>query len=280
MSFAVAPAFATASPAWTGPWAALAGSSPFLWGWTGIVTILALALLAQLLFTVRRSRFAPGSLVQALNTAIQGGNYQGAWEASVHRSDTVLGRMLQPALERLGQGRDEVEMRLAEEGRRELRRFSVQLWCLLGLAVAAGGLAAVGAVGELRSTGAAAWSADVARAPALHAGQAAVFAALALAVLVPAAVVWPWLRDRAELLLGEANEQGLQLVAGLPYEDIEGLRVGRDFDAGTILGDVGAGQTGRLKVSMELTTRCPSCNGAINFTRDSCPHCGQLLSWS
>jgi hypothetical protein len=188
--------------------------------------------------------------------------------------------MLQPSLERLGQGRDEVEIRLAEEGRRELRRFSVQLWCLLGVAIVAGGLAAVGAVAELRSAGGAAWAAGAVRAPALAAGNAAVFAALGLAVLIPAAVVWPWLRDRVEILLGEANEQGLQLVAGLPYEDIEGLRIGREFDAGTILGDSGAGQTGRLKVSMELTTRCPSCNGPINFTRDSCPHCGQLLSWS
>jgi biopolymer transport protein ExbB/TolQ len=262
------------------PWTALADSSPTLWGCVLIAAVIAAALLAQLVFVLRRNRVAPAALVDALGRAIQSGNYQEAWETCHRRGETTLGRMLQPALERIGQGRDRVEARLAEESQREFSHLARLLWALLGTAGAAVVLCVAGAAGELHSIGAAALTPNAPRSAALAWGNAAMFAAFALAVAVPAGIAWSWLREKADTLLDDAGERGLQLVAGLPYEDIEGVRIGKDFNAGTLLGDGDLGQTGRLQVSKELTTQCPTCNGPINSSRTSCPHCGQLLAWS
>jgi len=276
---AATPAFAQETTA-RSPWSTLADSSPVLWGCVLIAAVIAAALLAQLVFVLRRNRVVPSALIEALGNAIQAGNYQEAWETCYHRSETTLGRMLQPALERIGQGRDRAETRLAEEGDRERRHLAWLLWALLGTAAAAAMLCVVGAWTEMRSIAGAALTSSSPRAAALAWGNAAMFAAFAIAVAVPAGVAWSWLRERAELLLDDAGERGLQLLTGLPYEDIEGVRIGRDFHAGTLLGDSDLGGTGRLQVSKELTTQCPTCNGPINSSRNSCPHCGQLLSWS
>jgi biopolymer transport protein ExbB/TolQ len=275
------PAMAQQMPGTRTPWATLTDSSPALWSCVLVASILAAALLAHLLFVLRRSRAAPAGLVDALGNAIQSGNYQEAWDTCHRRGETALGRMLQPALERIGQGRDSVEARLAEEGQRELKHFSQLLRALLAIAGGAVLLCVTGAMGELRAVGGTSLTPDAPRASALAWGNAAMFAAFAIAVAVPATIAWSWLRVQAEALLDDAAERGLQLLAGLPYEDIEGVRIGRDFHAGTLLGGgADLGQTGRLQVSKELTTQCPTCNGPINSSRNSCPHCGQLLSWS
>ncbi|MGH8046062.1 MAG: hypothetical protein ACREKL_02345 [Chthoniobacterales bacterium] len=262
-------------------WATLADGAPVLWGCVWIAVIVTAALLGHLVFVLRRSRVSPPALIETLGNAVGSGNYQEAWDTCHRHGQTSLGRMLQPALERIGQGRPAVETRLAEEELRERRHLGHLLGALPGVALVAVVICIVGAMAQLSGVGGAAMSADGPRAAALAWGNAAMFAALAVAVIVPVAVAWPWLRARADVLLREAGAQGLQLVADLPYEDIEGVRIGRDFHAGTLLGgETGLAQTGRLQVSKELTTQCPTCNGPINSSRNSCPHCGQLLSWS
>lgn len=263
------------------PWSDLADATPRLWGGILIAIILTAALLAQLLFLLRKALANPPALIDALERAVAAGNYQEAWEACNRWRQTTLGRILLPALERIGQGRDAVAARLAEESRRKSTHASLQLWSLLGGAILVVVLCLAAISATWRSVGQGALSPDAPRLAALAAGNIALLAALAAAVAVPVGVTWFWLRARARRLLQSAEAQARQLVEMLPYEEIEGVRIGRDFHAGTILGDADSlGQTGRLQVSKELTTQCPACNGPINPTRSACPHCGQLLSWS
>jgi len=261
-------------------WSTLFDGAQILWGGILIAAILTAALLAQLIFTLMESRVNPPALTEALARAIQSGNYQEAWETCNRWRQTTLARILQPALERIGQGREPVEARLAEETRRELRHVSVLSWGMLGGAVVAAALCGFSMTAEMRGVALAAMSPDAPRALAFAMGDIAVLAAVAVAVILPATAAWFWLRARAGRLLQAASEQSVQLVAPLPYEEIVGVRIGRDFHAGTILGDDSAPHSGRLQVSKELTTLCPSCNGPINSSRNSCPHCGQLLAWS
>lgn len=261
-------------------WTTLIDSAPLMWAVVLVAIIVVFALLGQLVFVLRRNRVAPAGMVEALGAAIHSGNYQEAWEISYRRSETALGRMLQPALERIGQGRDSVETRFAEESKRERHHLAGLLWLLLGLAATTVALCVTGAWLEVTTVDGAALAPQASRAAALAWGNAAMFVGVALAVAAPVVAAWSSLRARAESLLDDAGECGLQLVAGLPYEDIEGVRIGRDFHAGSMLADGKLEQTGLLQVSRELTTQCPTCNGPINSTRSSCPHCGQLLSWT
>jgi hypothetical protein len=274
-------AMAQETPVARPPWTTLADASPLLWGLVLIATIIAATLLVQLVFVLRRNRMAPQKFIDALRNTILGGNYQEAWETCHRWGQTSLGRMLQPALERIGQGRERVEARFTEEQQRERQHLDRLQWAMLGVAGVVVLLCIAGVAMRLHAIGASSMAADGPRAATLAWGDAAMFAAFAIAVAVPVTVAWSWFRSQSALLLREAGEQGLQLVAALPYEDIEGVRIGRDFHAGTLLGgDADLGQTGRLQVSKELTTQCPTCNGPINSSRTTCPHCGQLLAWS
>jgi biopolymer transport protein ExbB len=74
------------------------------------------------------------------------------------------------------------------------------------------------------------------------------------------------------------------MMEDLPYEEIQGLKIGDEFNAGVtgaeegVVGTEEASQS--RKVSMALTTNCPVCNGAIQPGQNPCPHCGATLDWS
>jgi biopolymer transport protein ExbB len=254
--------------------------APLAWVLIFIAAIATIALLIQSVFVLQNGRISPTAFIEAFKHATQSGNYQEAWETCQRWRQSALARMLQPALERIGQGREPVEARLAEQCRTERRRILAQLWCMLGGAIAVAVFCVIAMMVEMHAVDSAAMSARAPRALALAVGDMAVLAALAAAALIPASVLWFLLRARAELRLQAAGEQGQQLIAALPYEEIEGVRIGQDFNAGTMLGDAGDAPAGRLQVSTELTTLCPSCNGPINSSRNFCPHCGQLFTWS
>jgi hypothetical protein len=261
-------------------WSTLFDGTPMVWGCIFIALIVTAALLIQLIFVLGKNRIDPPAFIDAFTHAIQAGNYQEAWETCRRWRQSALARMLQPALERIGQGREPAEVRLEEESRKELGNIRAQSWCMFGGAATAAAfcLAAIGL--EMHSVTSAAPSPHAPRALALAVGDSVVLAAVAFAALVPAIALGMSLRTQATKLLRGAEEEGRRLIAMLPYEEIEGLRIGLDFNAGTMLGDAESTPSQRLHVSRELTTLCPSCNGPINSTRDACPHCGQLFTWS
>jgi biopolymer transport protein ExbB len=66
------------------------------------------------------------------------------------------------------------------------------------------------------------------------------------------------------------------LVQDIPYDELEGVHIGENFNAGAGAAVMG----GARKVSMALTTNCPVCNGSVTPGNNPCPHCGATLDWA
>jgi len=77
------------------------------------------------------------------------------------------------------------------------------------------------------------------------------------------------------MVVVHADDVVHQLVQDIPYTELEGVRIGPDFDAGA-----GVTHAGARKVSMALTTNCPVCSGAVTPGVNPCPHCGATLDWA
>jgi hypothetical protein len=266
----------TARPAWSG----LVTTSPALWCGIFIAALVSFTFFLQSLFLLRRGGINPSGFLDAFSHAIRAGNYQEAWETCNRWRQAILPRILQSALERIGQGRGPVETRLEDRARLERRNFDLMLWSMVGGGVIAAIFCLLTALAEMQAAGSTALSVQGARAPALAAGNIAVLIGLAIALAVPPLAAFFFLHTKTVRVLKEAREQGSQLIASLPYEEIEGLRIGADFNAGSMLGETEIAPSKQLQVSRELTTLCPSCNGPINPTRNACPHCGQLFIWT
>jgi biopolymer transport protein ExbB len=77
------------------------------------------------------------------------------------------------------------------------------------------------------------------------------------------------------MVVVHADDVVHQIVQDIPYAELEGVRIGPDFDAG---GGMPAG--GARKVSLALTTNCPVCSGSVTAGVNPCPHCGATLDWA
>jgi hypothetical protein len=261
-------------------WSGLVTTSPALWCGIFIAALVSLTLWLQALFLLRRSGINPSGFLDAFSHAIRAGNYQEAWETCNRWRQAILPRILQSALERIGQGREPVEARLVDRARLERRNFDLMLWSMVGSSVIAAIFCLLNSMAEMHVAGSTALSVQGSRAPALAAGNIAVLIGLAIALVIPPLAAFFLLHTKTVRILEEAREQGSQLIASLPYEEIEGVRIGADFNAGSMLGETEIAPSKQLQVSRELTTLCPSCNGPINPTRNACPHCGQLFIWT
>jgi len=273
---------AQAAPAGGGSvWMQGFGAAPGLWAGLTIAAILAAALVVHLGFALSERRGSPPELDAALKQAMDAGNYQEAWEACGHWPSAYLSRVLRPALERIGQGRDRVTATLARRLMVESRTTTVLTWSLLGIGVVlplAGVLVAWGGLGALLRTDQAATDA---RALTLAEGNFTLIAAAGLGVALAALIFWLGFRRRAREVFSAVQEDAENFVKDLAYDDLEGLRIGREFDAGTLLGGEEERHTsGLLRVSRELTSSCPQCNAPINFSQRTCPNCGTVLAWT
>jgi len=65
------------------------------------------------------------------------------------------------------------------------------------------------------------------------------------------------------------------LLIDIPFDELSGVQIGENFNAGAAQGAVG----GVRKVSIALTTACPVCSGAVTPGVNPCPHCGATLDW-
>ncbi len=79
-------------------------------------------------------------------------------------------------------------------------------------------------------------------------------------------------------MLVNADDKLNQLIEDIPFDELGGVRIGENFEAGAGAPASGAGRS--RKVSVALTTNCPVCNGAIQPGQNPCPHCGATLEWA
>jgi biopolymer transport protein ExbB len=232
------------------------------------------ALVVRLFWIVRSSRLAPPAVIELLQTAIDAGNYQEAWEIC-HANKSYVTVVLESALERLGDGREAFETASAEKAEREAAALRTRV---NHLCIVASVAPLIGLLGTVVMIGATATLGPIGSDPRAQALQGLTATAGGVCVALPAFLFYWLFRTRAATALTRADEKLSHLVKDIPCEELEGLRVGEEFSAGGGLGALGAGAS--RKVSMALTSDCPVCHRPISPGESPCSHCGAILEWT
>lgn len=248
--------------------------------WLGILgtSMVMLTFIIQLFIVLRDEQLAPRALVESLQSTIHAGNYQEAWEIC-RANKAYIAQVLKGALERLGRGKDAVETALIEHGIREAQILKTRNSYLSVIGVIAPMIGLLGTVIGMMGAFAVLGSSGVAdpRSLALRIGEVLMATASGLFIAIPAFIFYYYFRNRATIVLVNADDQLNRLVEDIPFEELAGVRIGENFEAGA--GAPGVSH-GSRKVSMALTTNCPICNGAIQAGQTPCPHCAATLDWA
>ena len=99
-----------------------------------------------------------------------------------------------------------------------------------------------------------------------------------LFIAIPAFISYYVFRNRTQQVIVYADDKVGRLLEDIPYEELEGLRIGETFSSGGANLLDSAAESRR--VSMALSTNCPVCNGVVTPGENPCPHCGASLDWA
>jgi biopolymer transport protein ExbB len=249
----------------------------FVWVCILATSVIMVTFIVQGMLTLQKHKLAPPPLVESLKQTVAAGNYQEAWEIC-NANKNYLSNVLKAALTRVGRGSEVVEEAIIEHGQREatMLRTRNSYLSVIGVVSPMIGLLGtvigmIGAFSVLASTG-------IADPKALSGkiGEVLFATASGLFIAIPAFIFYYVFRNMTTNVVVHADDVVHSIVQDIPYAELEGVRIGADFDAGG-----GAPSSmGARKVSMALTTNCPVCSGAVAPGVNPCPHCGSVLDWA
>jgi biopolymer transport protein ExbB len=246
--------------------------------WIAIIatSVTMVTFIVQGLLALRRDKLAPPPLVESLRQTMASGNYQEAWEIC-NANKNYLANVLKAALTRIGRGSDAVEEAIIEHGSRESTIMKTRNSYLSVIGVISPMIGLLGTVIGMIGAFAVLGSSGIGdpRALAARIGEVLLATASGLFIAIPAFIFYYVFRNMTQMVVVHADDIVHQLVQDVPYPELEGVKIGPDFDAGG-----GAPVAGARKVSMALTTNCPVCNGAVTPGVNPCPHCGATLDWA
>lgn len=249
--------------------------------WLAIIatSMIMVTFVIQLFITVRRQSLAPKPLVTALKETLNAGNFQEAWETCRANSKTYIAAVLGGALERIGRGKDATEASLIELGIRESQAFKTRNSYLSVIGVVSPMIGLLGTVIGMMGAFAVLGQSGVSdpRKLAMSIGEVLLATASGLFIAIPAFIFYYYFRNRINDAVVYADSELNHLVEDIPFDEVQGLRVGENFSAGDGLG--GAGASVSQKVSIHLTTNCPICQAPIVPGQNPCPSCGSTLDW-
>lgn len=247
--------------------------------WVAIIatSVTMVTFIVQGMITLQKGKLAPVPLVESLRQTVGAGNYQEAWEIC-NANKNYTANVLKAALTRIGRGSEVVEEAIIEHGQREatLLRTRNSYLSVIGVISPMIGLLGtvigmIGAFSVLAQSG----IADP-RALSGKIGEVLYATASGLFIAIPAFIFYYVFRNMTSVVVVHADDVVHSLVQDIPYAELEGVRIGHNFDAGA-----GAPvQAGARKVSLALTTNCPVCSGSVTAGVNPCPHCGATLDWS
>jgi biopolymer transport protein ExbB len=231
----------------------------------------------QNLLSLRNDRLAPPPLVSSLKQVIDAGNYQEAWEIC-NANSNYLANTLKAGLERIGRGKDVFDDALAEHGLREAQILRTRNSYLSVIGVVSPMIGLLGTVIGMMKAFTVLGSSGISdpRALASSIGEVLLATASGLFIAIPAFVTYYIFRNRAQTAIVNAEDRLNSLVEDVPFEELQGVRIGKNFSAGE---GSGAQDSASRRVSMALTTNCPVCSAAITPGQSPCPHCGATLDW-
>ncbi len=251
----------------------------FIWLCILATSVVMVTFIIQLFLTLRNEVLAPKALFDSLKNSIDAGNYQEAWQIA-KANKAYLGAVLAGTLERLGRGKEPTEMALIECGQREAQVFKTKNSYLSVIGVVAPMIGLLGTVIGMMGAFAVLGSSGVSdpRALALRIGEVLMATASGLFLAIPAFIFYYFFRNRTSSVVLYADNALNRLIEDIPFAELEGIKIGENFDAGA--GAPAPGAATSHKVSMALTTNCPICNGQIEAGQNPCPHCGATLEWN
>ena len=260
-------------------WETIKEGGPLIMGiWAAIIgtSITMVTFIIQNIMGLRKDKLAPPPLIAALEQTILSGNYQEAWE-TCNANNNYLANVLKAGLTRLGRGKEAVEGACAEHGLREASVLRTRNSYLSVIGVVSPMIGLLGTVIGMMGAFAVLGSSGMKDPGALAGkiGEVLLATASGLFIAIPAFVAYYIFRNTSQMVIVHADDVVNNLLLDIPYDELAGVQIGKNFDAG-----VGAGQTGGVrKVSMALTTACPVCNGGVTPGVNPCPHCGATLDW-
>ncbi|MEP6670175.1 MAG: MotA/TolQ/ExbB proton channel family protein [Chthoniobacter sp.] len=246
--------------------------------WCAIIgtSITMVTFIIQNIMSLRKNKLAPPPLIAALQQTILNGNYQEAWE-TCNANKNYLANVLKAGLSRLGRGKEAVEDAVAEHGLREatMLRTRNSYLSVIGVVSPMIGLlgTVIGMMGAFRVLAGSGISDP--RALSGKIGEVLLATASGLFIAIPAFVSYYVFRNVSQMCIVHADDVVNSLLMDIPFDELSGVQVGENFNAGVDQGMSG----GARKVSMALTTACPICNGAVTPGVNPCPHCGSTLDW-
>jgi biopolymer transport protein ExbB len=246
-----------------------------------VTSIVMVTFIIQLFLQVRRQSLAPKALVTALDESLRAGNFQEAWETCQANAKTYIAAVLGGALERVGRGKDATDNALIELGIRESQVFKTRNSYLSVIGVIAPMIGLLGTVIGMMGAFAVLGQSGVSdpRKLAMSIGEVLLATASGLFIAIPAFIFYYYFRNRINDATVYADSELNHLVEDIPFDEVQGLRIGENFNPGDGLTAGSAQSKVSHKVSMQLTTNCPVCQTAIVPGQNPCPGCGTTLDW-
>ena len=251
-----------------------------IWLCLVLTSVTMVTFIVQNIIFLRNEKLAPIPLLDSLRQTLASGNYQEAWEIC-KANNSYLANVLRAGLERLGRGKEAVQEGLAEHGLREAQILRTRNSYLSVIGVVAPMIGLLGTVIGMMRAFATLAASGIKNPSALAANISEVLLATAsgLFIAIPAFITYYIFRNRSQMVIVHADDKINELISDIPYDELAGVRIGENFNAG--VAGVGSRASGESrKVSMALTTNCPVCNGAVTPGVNPCPHCGATLQWT
>jgi biopolymer transport protein ExbB len=182
-----------------------------------LAAIIALAIIGNRFWVLRRARIVPAGLVERIAELVDVGKVPQAVK-QLYESDTPLARILLVALQQAGKPRDVIKEAVEDAGRHEMAHLDRYLNFLGSIAGVAPLLGLLGTVFGIMHAFAAIGAVGMGDPKALAGGiaEALITTAAGLIVAIPSLLFYRYFRGRVEVLVLATEKDVLKLVNLLP----------------------------------------------------------------
>ncbi|WP_348550414.1 MotA/TolQ/ExbB proton channel family protein [Acidithiobacillus sp.] len=178
-----------------------------------LAAIIALAIIGNRFWVLRRARIVPAGLVEQVADLVEGGKLPQAVKR-LYENDTPVARILLVALQQIGQPRDAIKELVEDAGRHEMAHLDRYLNFLGSIAGVAPLLGLLGTVFGIMHAFAAIGAVGMGDPKALAGGiaEALITTAAGLIVAIPSLLFYRYFRGRVEALVLATEKDVLKLV--------------------------------------------------------------------
>jgi biopolymer transport protein ExbB len=256
-----------------------------------VVSIFAMSLIIENLVKMRIIKVVPPDIYNQVRTLVDQGNYQEAWRVCKSHSSTFA-RVIGAGLQRLGKGKEAVEIALEEHAMKEASMMKTKNNYLSVIGVVSPMLGLLGAVlGMLKAFKAIGEGTALSDPTKLAAaiGEVLVATAFGLFIAVPAFFAYYFFRNRAQAVVVALEDSVTSIMDRLPYAELQGIKIGDELEselAGTgvaatpaAVAAAAAAAPAAAAVAVPQVS-CPNCNNPIAQGQSPCPSCGAQIQWS